>query len=237
MTYRSLDAEAIIATSARLHARICERFPGAGLSKVAAELLAEARETTARIADIRRPNWWIRGASAVAMLAMLGLLAALIASATAPTTRLELFPLLQVVESAINDVIFLGIAVFFLSTLETRIKRSKSLRALHQLRSLAHVIDMHQLTKDPEHLMSPERDTPSSPERRLDRFQLARYLDYCTELLAIISKIAALHAQDLDDPQVLGAVNDIQALSAGLSTNIGQKIVILDNLRMRSGDV
>ncbi|MFZ5639028.1 MAG: hypothetical protein ACOY82_20865 [Pseudomonadota bacterium] len=233
MTYRSLDAEAIIATCARLHARIGERFPGAGLSKVAVELLAEARETTTRIADIRRPNWWIRGASGVALLAMLGLLGALAATATAPTSRLELFPLLQVIESAINDVIFLGIAVFFLSTLETRIKRRKSLRALHQLRSLAHVIDMHQLTKDPEHLMSPERDTPSSPERRLDRFQLARYLDYCTEMLAIISKIAALHAQDLDDPQVLGAVNDIQALTAGLSSNIGQKIVILDNLRMR----
>ncbi len=236
MTYRALDAEAIIATCTRLHARIRERFPGAGLSNVAGELLSEARETTARIADIRRPNWWIRGASGAAVLAMLALLVALIATATAPTSRLELFPLLQVVESAINDVIFLGIAVFFLSTLETRLKRGKALRALHQLRSLAHVIDMHQLTKDPEQLVSPHRDTASSPKRSLDRFELARYLDYCTEMLAIISKIAALHAQDLDDPQVLGAVNDIQGLTTGLSSNIWQKIVILDNLRMRDAD-
>jgi hypothetical protein len=47
-------------------------------------------------------------------------------------------------------------------------------------------------------------------------------------MLAIISKLGALYAQDLDDPQVLGAVNDIQGLTTGLSSNIWQKIVILD---------
>lgn len=237
MTYRALDADAIIATCARLDARIDERFRASGLSKVAKEVLAVSRETTDRIADIRRPNWWIRGASAAAVIAMLALLAALATTASMPKTGLELFPLLQVVESAINDVIFLGIAVFFLSTLETRLKRRKSLRALHQLRSLAHVIDMHQLTKDPERLVSSARATPSSPQRTLTAFELSRYLDYCTEMLAILSKLAALHAQDLDDPDVLDAVNDIQGLTTGLSSNIWQKIVILDNLRMRdAGD-
>lgn len=233
MTYRALDADAIIATCARLNARIDERFRDSGLSKVAKEVLAVSRETTDRIAEIRLPNWWIRGASAVAVLVMVALLAALAMSASMPTSGLELFPMLQVVESAVNDVIFLGIAVFFLSTLETRLKRRKSLRALHQLRSLAHVIDMHQLTKDPEQLVSPACSTPSSPQRALTAFELGRYLDYCTEMLAILSKLAALHAQDLDDPEVLGAVNDIQGLTTGLSSNIWQKIVILDNLRMR----
>ena len=75
--------------------------------------------------------------------------------------------------------------------------------------------------------------TPSSPQRSLDRFSLARYLDYCTEMLAIISKIAALHVQDLDDPQVLNAVNDIQGLSTGLSSNIWQKIVLIDSIAGR----
>ena len=36
-----------------------------------------------------------------------------------------------------------------------------ALRALHQFRSLAHIVDMHQLTKDPERLMSPQPHTPS----------------------------------------------------------------------------
>ena len=38
--------------------------------------------------------------------------------------------------------------------------------------------------------------------------------------------------QYLDDPQVLGAVNDIQGLTTGLSSNIWQKIVLIDNSQL-----
>jgi hypothetical protein len=87
---------------------------------------------------------------------------------------------------------------------------------------------MHQLTKDPEHLLSPGMRTASSPESTLSRFELARYLDYCSELLAITSKLAALHLQSLRDPVVLDAVSDVEVLSSNLSNKIWQKIVILD---------
>jgi hypothetical protein len=233
MTYLALDADAITATCARLSTRINERFEDSGLSKVSRELLAVARDTTETIEHIRRPRWWIRAGVALALLAMVAVAMVLAASASAPSSRLEWFALLQIVESAINDVIFLGIAVFFLSSLETRIKRHAALRALHQLRSLAHVIDMHQLTKDPEQLLSADGATASSPERTLNRFQLSRYLDYCTEMLAVISKLAALYVQDMDDPQVLDAVNDIQNLTTGLSSNIWQKIVLIDSIDER----
>lgn len=234
MTYRALDASAIIATCARLSARVDERFNGSGLSKVARELLDVARDTTEDIEHIRRPRWWIRAGVALVLLTMAVVAIVLTHTAKTPSSQLEWFALLQIIESAINDVIFLGIAVFFLSSLETRIKRRAALRALHQLRSLAHVIDMHQLTKDPEQLLSPEMSTASSPQRGLSRFELSRYLDYCTEMLAIISKLAALYVQDLDDPQVLGAVNDIQELTTGLSSNIWQKIVLIDSLSSRA---
>ena len=39
----------------------------------------------------------------------------------------------------------------------------EALKALHELRSLIHVIDMHQLTKDPERLLSEHSRTDSSP--------------------------------------------------------------------------
>ena len=234
MTYRALDADAIVATCARLSTRIDERFPQSGLSKVGQDVLAVAGDTIEGIQHIRRPNWPIRIGVALTLLSMVTVILMLIASASAPTSRLEWFALLPIIESAINDVIFLGIAVFFLTTFETRLKRRKALRALHQLRSLAHVIDMHQLTKDPEQLLSSAMNTASSPQRNLSRFELARYLDYCTEMLAIISKIAALYVQYLDDPQVLGAVNDIQGLTTGLSSNIWQKIVLIDNVRSRT---
>jgi hypothetical protein len=51
---------------------------------------------------------------------------------------------------------------------------------------MAHIVDMHQLTKDPEQLVGGGPRTRSSPKRTMTPFQLARYLDYSTELLAIM---------------------------------------------------
>ena len=86
---------------------------------------------------------------------------------------------IQVLESAINDVVLLGAGLFFLMTLETRIKRRRALKAIHELRSLAHIIDMHQLTKDPERLIHPDRDTASSPKRRKTRSSIKSGMEDC----------------------------------------------------------
>jgi hypothetical protein len=67
----------------------------------------------------------------------------------------------------------------------------------------------------------------------MTRFELARYLDYCSELLSLTSKLAALHAQYLNDPVVLGAVNDVESLAGQLSGKIWQKIVLLDTIALR----
>jgi hypothetical protein len=87
---------------------------------------------------------------------------------------------------------------------------------------------MHQLTKDPDRAVRVLADTPSSPERELGQAQLTRYLDYCSAMLSLVSKIAALYAQSLDDPVVLAAVDEVEALTSGLSNKIWQKIIILD---------
>src|SRR6185503_11696650 len=110
------------------------------------------------------------------------------------------------------------------------LKRRTALRMLHRLRSIAHIVDMHQLTKDPELALHRVEETASSPSRTLSRTQLPRYLDYCSELLALTSKLAALHAQNLNDAVVLDAVNGVQGLTYGLSGKIWQKIMILDTV-------
>ena len=101
---------------------------------------------------------------------------------------------------------------------------------VRQLRAVVHIVDMHQLTKDPEHLLVPSNRTASSPELEFTRFELSRYLDYCSELLSLSSKLAALHAQYVNDPVVLDAVNDIEVLASNLSNKIWQKIMILDTM-------
>jgi hypothetical protein len=120
--------------------------------------------------------------------------------------------------------VLIGAAIFFVVTFETRLKRARALQALNELRSIAHVIDMHQLTKDPVIHGVEQIATESSPVRNLTDFQLARYLDYCSEMLALTGKVAALYAQGSSDGAVISAVNEVEVLTTGLSVKIWNKI-------------
>jgi hypothetical protein len=227
-TYRALDEAKIIGTLERLRDRIGERFPEAGLRNVAEELIAVGGEVSECVTYIRRPNWPIRIVAGVAIAGMIAVLVVAVTTLRLPAGVRGLTDVIPLIEAGINDIVFLGIAVYFLLTIEKRMKRRKALGVIHQLRSLAHVVDMHQLTKDPEQLLSPEPDTQSSPERPMTPPELGRYLDYCSELLSVTSKLAALLVQYFNDEVLLGAVNEIETLTTGLSGKIWQKIRLLD---------
>jgi hypothetical protein len=209
----------------RLEQRIGERFT-AGLRGVAAQLRVAAEAALTRAPALRRPLLALRaGAAALALLLLAGVIT--VVGALRVDTRIEtVTDLVQTLESAVNDVVFVGIAIWFLATLEGRLKRRRAL-APRELRSLAHVVDMHQLTKDPETADQRLPDTVSSPKRPLSRPELARYLDYCTEILALTGKVAALYAQHLQDGVVLAAVNEVETLTNALSRKIWQKISLV----------
>ena len=57
---------------------------------------------------------------------------------------------------------------------------------------------------------------------------MLRYLDYCSEMLSITGKLAALFAQSVNDEVVIEAVNDVETLGSNLSRKIWQKITMLD---------
>jgi len=109
------------------------------------------------------------------------------------------------------------------------------LSLLHELRVMAHVIDMHQLTKDPESLLATYQQTKSSPKRTMTAFELQRYLDYYSEMLSMIGKIAALYVQNFTDTGVVNVVNEIESLTTDLSRKIWQKIIILQSLPQSKG--
>ncbi len=231
--YRRIDATKVQDTLAQLGRRISERFPESGLSKVCAELEHVARETDRHCSWISRPQWSIRIAVGVVLLvAALGL-ASVVVSLKVRVESLDVSNILQGAEAATNELVLLGLAVVFLAGLEGRIKRKRALAGLHQLRALAHVVDMHQLTKDPESAVFPGHSTPSSPKRNLSPFEMVRYLDYASEILALIGKVAAIYAQHFDDPAVLAAVNDVEDLTTNLAQKIWQKVTIVENLRER----
>ena len=116
-------------------------------------------------------------------------------------------------------------------TFEGRWKRERTLKALHEIRAIVHVIDMHQLTKDPSMLGAAR--VSSSPERNMTPFELMRYLDYCSEMLSLTAKLSALYVEKISDPVVVDTVGDIERLTSSLSSKIWQKISMVQQLEGR----
>jgi uncharacterized membrane protein YccC len=171
----------------------------------------------------------LRMASIIIVVLGLAAIAALFLSVQVQSPTTELFGMMQGIDSSVNLLIVVGAAVIYLTTLESRRKRRTALSHLHELRSIVHVIDMHQLTKDPSQLVNPVPVTPSSPPRTMSEAELTRYLDYCSELLSLTGKVAALYAQSSTDTEVVEAVNDLERLTTNLSHKIWQKITILQS--------
>lgn len=232
MRYRTLDSKLIIETAERLEKRVAERFPHAGLRGVAIELVSLSRDLAKAAKALEAPIWWLRGLVIAAIAA--GALMFLFVGTILPLGRIsgtdDAVQSVQGIESLINMIILAVLGFLALIRTEERIKRKQVFRKLHGLRSLIHVIDMHQLTKDPAALSTEFKPTSHSPARITDRADLARYLDYCSEMLSITGKVAALFAQSVNDNVVVDGVNDIESLSSNLSRKIWQKITLIDTL-------
>ena len=225
-----LAAGHVGATVEQLERRIYARFGERGLTKAARDLghlvdlvQSEAAQSRDRL---RRTKLAARAGSitivAAALVALVFSLRRVIIDGLAHTA--DWVPL---TESVVNDLVFAAIAVVFLWFFPERLERRALLRLLHRLRSLAHVIDMHQLSKDPEQVSPTYTRTPESVSHGLDAEELHHYLDYCSEMLSLTAKTAALCAEHSSDPVVLSTVSTLETLTTELSNKIWQKISLL----------
>lgn len=234
--YRRLDAEMVATTAVKLADRVSERFPASGLTGVADELARSARLAGKQARALTRPYYGLRTllvllvGGGVAALGWGGLFMVDWAHLTGAGDLVVLTP---VMESAVNLLLLVAAGAWFLLTLEERLRRSRVQAWLHRLRAFAHVVDMHQLTKDPTVVLNSGPRTPSSPDRAMTRFELARYLEYCAELLALTGKLAALMAGESDDHVIIAAASDVENLCTDLGRKVWQKIMILGELDER----
>lgn len=240
MTQDRLKADAVIETIDRLHERIQARFPGSSLEGVCRSLALHARTVSSRSKRVASPYTLLRGMIVLFIAAAVGGL--VWAARIVPAQKLQLSPdlagLTQGLDAAVHLLLVVGAGVWGLLTLEARVKRSRAIGDLYELRSFAHIVDMHQLTKDPTIILSHGPATSASPKREMTQFQLTRYLDYCAEMLSLIGKLAALYGEYTRDPQVVEAINSVEDLSGNLGRKIWQKITILSALdEERSGAV
>src|SRR5687768_11610154 len=172
-----LDPQKIIATLELLEKRISERFPDSGLRKVCMQVLETVYKSTSNIAWISRPNIPLRLISVLCIVIGLAGLGYSLTYLDLEISEMTLTDVVTVSEAFFNNLILIGAAIFFLITIENRIKRKRALNALNELRVIVHIIDMHQLTKDPNLVDGNQHSTTSSPKRTLSKFELQRYLD------------------------------------------------------------
>src|SRR3954466_16349411 len=76
--YRRLDSQKIVETVRALQARVQDRFPASGLSKLVAELLGVAEETIPRTEWIQKPHLPLRAGAVVLSMAIVALLIAML---------------------------------------------------------------------------------------------------------------------------------------------------------------
>lgn len=233
MGYRSLDGRFVKATSQRLERRIRARFPDRNLASVAADVSLMVEEIITNLEVQQRRFRWGRIISVAVIVALLVAVVAavvvLLKAAGAGLGDATGWP--SFFESVINDLVFAGIAIYFTWMWPERLQQRAALDSLHQLRSLAHVIDMHQLTKDPERLRPDFVATEASYDQDMTAQQLSYYLDYCSELLSCVGKIGALLGEHTSDSKVLAAIEGIEDLTTGMSRKIWQKIALLPQNR------
>ena len=211
-----------------------QRFPGRGLVEVAKQVRGAAARAPALCDHILRPNLLIR--SSVLFLGVAIVAGLIVKMSDLNFGSADGWAVLEGLEAAINTAVYMGIAIFFLVSVETRRRRDRALTALQELRALAHVLDMHQLNKDPERLIFVRESANDEEKSSLAPFLLERYLDYTADLLAMVGKLAAWYAQRITDPEVLLAVNELEQLTGGLSLKIWQKIQIVNQVYDRESE-
>lgn len=218
--YQRLDHGAVRASADALAQRVARRFPDRSLGEVAGEVVGLIDEVGRGSGISRRRVRLARLTSRLGMVAVVLVIGGAIFLAALDVLgdpdALGPVDWLPLIETVINQVVFGAIAVFFLHAVPERMERSRVLRILHRLRSLAHVIDMHQVTKVPERL-----------EQGMSREDLTRYLEYATEMLSLVGKAAALFAEDTTDGEILDAVGGIESLTSDMARKVWQKIAIL----------
>jgi len=227
----TLNEDEVIKAAIHLKNRVAERFPDRGLTREATRLAEYAHAIAQEARMLAKRN--VLADLAIGAMTVMGFAVTVFILARIPWIEIqfakqqEFFQAMQGVSAAIHVAISVALVIFFVTSRATRMKRKKALRGLHSLRAFAHVVDSHQMNKDPAAMAANLPPTRSSPDRDLNPRELLRYLEYCSEMLSLISKFAALYAQSIRDPVIFDAVNDIEQLTASLSNKIWQKIMIL----------
>ena len=222
--FKNLDIDKVTAAIELLRLRVQERFPTANLLNVCNELKELSNNAKANIQHLNKPYVYFRIIFSFLIILTIVLITYTIWHISSQDLPSNFQSFIATSEALMNELVMIGAAFYFIGKFENSLKQKKILYALQELRTIIHVIDLHQLTKDPAPIL--QHNTEHSPERALSKSELNSYLDYCSEMLSLTSKVAATYGFNCNDQIVLDTIHNIEVLSGTLSNKIWQKITI-----------
>jgi hypothetical protein len=233
---KRLQGTSLVDAAIELSQRISVEFPARGIAKEAQELSRDAQSFVQEAESLSRKGVTFY---AIWLLVILGL-GSWLGTTSLMLLRiwnliqqkqesLDLFQSMQGIDSGIHIAVSAALAIYFVATLERRRKRRMAFNGLNSLLNFAHVIDSHQTDKDPTAFASGRPRAGVTTKIPLDPPELLRYLDYCSEMLSLVRRFAALYGQESGDTVIAESVDNIADLTSSLSSKIWQKITILNN--------
>ena len=222
--FKNLDIDKVTAAIELLRLRVQERFPTANLLNVCNELKELSNNAKANIQHLNKPYVYFRIIFSFLIILTKVLITYTIWHISSQDLPTNFQSFIATSEALMNELVMIGAAFYFIGKFENSLKQKKILYALQELRTIIHVIDLHQLTKDPAPIL--QNNSEHSPERALSKSELNSYLDYCSEMLSLTSTVAATYGFNCNDQIVLETIHNIEVLSGTLSNKIWQKITI-----------
>jgi hypothetical protein len=213
-TDRNLDPGRLITTSAHLAEWIDKAFAPSHLVQVARNISRLTQEAVVKAQKIREPIWPLRIGVWIAVLLF-------VIGAVYQVATHHIDEILKFLDDTKGAALYLaGFALAFF-TIEVRLKRRRALEAISELRAVAHIVDMHQLAKDP----AIEEFREGGRTEKMES-----YLHACTALLALLSKLGQMYVEHFPDTVATKAANDFEMISTGLSNKIWMKILSMKEL-------
>jgi hypothetical protein len=212
-----LDPAKIVQTAENLAHRVSERLPESNLAGLAAELAGIARETHRRARQVRRPIYLVRAACGLAILASLTALWYLVSDIHTRWVFGTITEVFEAADAGFNLLVLLAGALWFLITIEFRVKRRKTLDFLEELLEFIQVIDVTHLYYSPE--LYGETRSSSRSSLQFDH----TYLLFCTEMLALIRNLAPLYARGNVSDSIWRAVSEVVMLANAIEDRLFSK--------------
>ena len=213
-----LEGDSILGAIKNLRQQVEISFPDRGLRYTITELHEEARfaNITSKKRDTRKVSTWVVTLGAPIILFILIIYCAI--------EFLEFggnaFNSMDDVDGLVN-LIFLSVVAGVLIRQSFKItRRTSTMKQLHRIRSLVHVLDMKQQNKK-YHNKCQTNKRPLTTEENII------YLDDCSQAISLAGKVSALMIEGHNDSLVIAAVSEIDSLCNGISSKIWQKIAVL----------